>query len=203
MRVISTVLMAIGAIGIIVIAAMLMGLVLFSLDPPIKDQLVKTSVSSDAVKSFDQKVAAFKQKIESSIAAKEKNEVMITVTSEEINSKMIELLAQGDLPFKETLINFDNNLCKVYTLSNNPGINAKIGLIAQLMVTKGDVKIVVVDFQLGKLPLPQPIVKEVGNILDVLYKMQGITEDLHIDITSIAVSDGKLTLKATTKPPAK
>jgi len=61
-------------------------------------------------KSFDQKIDVFKQKIESSIAAKEKNEVTLTVTAEEINSKTIELLAQGDLPLKEALINFDNNL---------------------------------------------------------------------------------------------
>jgi hypothetical protein len=203
MKAISTLLIVIGVIGIIIIAAFFMGFILFSLDPPIKEQLAKAPVSADAVKSFDQKVTAFKQKIEASIAAKEKSEVVLTVTSEEINSKMIELLAQGELPLKETLINFDNDLCKVYTVFDNPGINAKIGLVAQLMVNKSNIKVVVVDFQLGKLPLPQSLVKSVGNILDVMFRMQGITEDLQIDITGITVGDGRLTIKGLTKPAAK
>jgi hypothetical protein len=63
MRVINTVLIVMGVIGIIVLAAIFTGFVLFSLDPPIKSQLSAAPVSADAVKSFDQKVNGFKQKI--------------------------------------------------------------------------------------------------------------------------------------------
>jgi hypothetical protein len=116
---------------------------------------------------------------------------------------MVELLAQGELPLKETLINLDNDQCKVYTVFNNPGMSAKIGLVAQLMVTKGNIKIVVTDFQLGRLPLSQSLVKSLGNIVDILLRMEGFTEDLQIDVTAVTISDGRLTIKGLTKPASK
>lgn len=200
MKAISTLLMVIGVIGIIIIAAVIMGFTLFSLDPPIKSQLAVTPISADAVKTFDQKIAAFKQKIEAAAAAKEKKEVSLAVTSEEINSKVVELLAQGELPFKEVKINFDDDLCKVYAVFNNPGINAKIGLKAQLVASKGNLKLVMVDFQLGRLPLPKSLVKSVGGILDIMFRMEGVTEDLPIDIIGITVNDERLTIKGMTRP---
>ena len=199
MKAISTILMVIGVIGIIIIAAILMGFILFSLDPPIKAQLTPTAVSADAVKSFDQKITAFKQKIEAASAAKEKKEVSVTITSEELNSKVVELLAQGELPLKEMKVNFDDDLCKVYAVLNNTGMNAKTGLVAKLLVNKGNLKIVVVDFQLGKLPLPKSMVQGVGNILDIMFRMEGMTEDLNIDITGITVSDERLIIKGITR----
>jgi hypothetical protein len=199
MKAITTLLMVIGVIGIIVLIAILLGVILFSLDPPIKSQLIPAQVSADAVDSFDQKVDALKQKIEAAKAANEKKEVTLTISADEINSKIVELLAQGELPMKELLINFDEDLCKVYAVYNNPGINAKTGLLAQLMVNKGNIKIVAVDFQLGKLPLPKSIVKSAGSVLDVVLRMEGITEDLSIDITSVTVGDGHLMIKGLTR----
>lgn len=199
MKAISTLLMVIGVIGIIIIAAVLMGFILFSLDPPIKSQLSVTPVSADALKSFDQKITAFKQKINAAVAAKERKEVSLTVTSEEFNSKIVELLAQGELPLKEAKINFDDDLCKVYAVFNNPGINAKTGLAAQLVASKSNLKIIVVDFQLGRLPLPKSMVKSVGNVLDVMFMMEGITEDLPLDITGVTVADERLTIKGMTR----
>jgi hypothetical protein len=199
MRAINTLLIVIGVIGIIVLMAAFTGFILFSLDPPIKTQLSTVPVSADALKSFDQKIASFKQKIEASNAAKEKKEIVLTITSEEINSKIVELVAQGELPLKETVINFDNDLCKVYTVFNNPGVSAKIGLVAQFMVNKGSVKIVTVDFQVGRLPLQQSFIKSVGSILDVMIRMEGSTDELQIDITGVTVADGRLTIRGMTR----
>jgi hypothetical protein len=203
MRAINTILIVFGVIGIIALLAIFMGFVLFSLDPPIKSQLSPVAVSADAVKSFDQKVAAFKQKINEGIAAKEKREVVLIITSEEINSKIIELLAHGELPLKETLINFDNDLCKIYTVFDNPGANAKIGLVAQIMANKGSIKIVAVDFQVGRLPLSQSLTKNVGSILDVLVRMEGSLDQLQIDFTGVTVSDGRISIRGATRAPAK
>jgi uncharacterized protein YpmS len=200
MKAVTTLLMVIGVIGIIVIFALLMGLILFSLDPPIKSQLTPAQVSADAVESFDQQIDAMKQKIEAAATANEKKEVTLTISEDEINSKVIELLAHGELPLKEMLINFDEDLCKVYAVYNKPAINAKMGLVAQLMVSKGNIKIVVVDFQLGKLPLPRSVVESVGSVLDVMLRMEGIADDLSIDITSITVEDEFLVIKGLTRP---
>lgn len=200
MKAITTLLMVIGAIGIIVIFAILMGVILFSLEPPIKSQLTQTQVSAEAMESFDQKVTALKKKVQTASVANEKREITFTISEDELNSKVVELLAQGELPMKEMTINFDDDLCKVYAVYNNPGIHAKTGLIAQLMVSKGNIKIIVVDFQLGKLPLPKSVVKNAGSILGVMLGIEDIAEDLSIDITSITVGEESLVLKGLTRP---
>jgi len=200
MKAISTILMIIGVIGIIVIAAILMGFILFSLDPPIKSQLTPASVSPEALKSFDQKITSFQQRVDAAAAAKEKKEVTLILTAEEVNSKMTELIARNELPMKEgAIINFDNDLCKIYAPFNSTIMNAKTGLIAQLSVNKGNLKIVVADFQLGKLPLPKPLIERIGNILDIIFRMEGTVDDLKIDITGVTVSDDRLTIKGITK----
>jgi uncharacterized protein YpmS len=200
MKAVTTLLMVIGVIGIIVILALLMGLVLFSLDPPIKSQLRPAQVSADAVESFDQQIDVLKQKIEAAATANEKKEVTLNISEDEINSKVIDLLAHGELPVKEMLINFDEDLCKVYAVYNKPTINAKMGLVAQLVVNKGNIKIVVVDFQLGKLPLPRSVVENVGSVLDVMLRMEGIGDDLSIDITSVTVENEFLVIRGLTRP---
>lgn len=113
---------------------------------------------------------------------------------------MTELIARNELPMKEgAIINFDNDLCKIYAPFNSTIMNAKIGLIAQLSVNKGNLKIVVADFQLGKLPLPKPLVERIGNILDIIFRMEGMVDDLDIDITGVTISDDRLTIKGITR----
>jgi hypothetical protein len=43
------------------------------------------------------------------------------------------------------------------------------------------------------------MVQGVGNILDIMFRMEGMTEDLNIDITGITVSDERLIIKGITR----
>ena len=123
----------------------------------------------------------------------------LTITDEEINSKIVEQLAQGELPVKQLMINFNEDICRVYAVLNNPGIKAKVGLVTQLTVQNKDIKLVVADLQVGRLPLTKPMVKQLGSIADILFKMEGLTSDLPVDITSISIEDELLTLKGVTR----
>jgi len=192
--------MALGVIAIIAILGLVMSIVLFSLDPPIKNELTTVAVSAEALKSFEQKIDSFTKQAETAAEAKEKKQLTLSITNEEINSKIVEQLAEGELPLKQMAINFNEDVCKIYAVFNNPGIKAKVGLITQLTVQKNNIKLVVNDFQLGRLPLTKSVIKEMGNIADILVRLEGFTEDLPVDITSIAVEDELLVLRVVTIP---
>jgi hypothetical protein len=69
-----------------------------------------------------------------------------------------------------------------------------------LTVQKNDIQLVVTDFQLGRLPLTKSMIKQLGNVADILLKMEGFTEELPIDITSISIEDELFVLKGVTVP---
>ena len=199
MRLITTILMAIGVIGILVFIGLVTGYFLYSLTPAIEDHMSLVPVTYDSVKSFDQKIDTFKEDIEASVAAGEKRKTTLTISEEEINSKMIELLAEEKLPLKEILINFKEDFCWVYAVLDNPGVDAKIGIIAQIEIVNDDIKVTVADFHLGKLPLPKSADDRVGNLLGIMAKMQGPTEDLPLELTGIEIGDGKFIIEGMTK----
>ena len=199
MRVVKIILMSIGAIGIIFFIFLIVGLFLYSLTPSIKKQMTQLPVSYDAVQSLDDKVDTFEAEIKEAVAAKEKSEIALIISEEEANSKIIELLAEGKLPFKELLINFGEDLCLVYAVLDNPGIAAKVGVVAQLEIIESDIKVVVIDFDLGRLPLPKSVNDWFGRLLDMLVKTEGPAEDLPLEVTGIEFTDKQLIIEGLTK----
>jgi hypothetical protein len=199
MKILTTSLMIIGAISILFAAFLGAGLILYSLTPPIKAKMVATPVTADASKNFDKKIDAFIKDIETSAATGKEKEVTLTISEQEINSKIISVLAEGKLPFKEMLINFNEDVCWVYGAFDNNGIAAKLGLVTRVRITEGKLKILPVDFQLGSLPLPVSVNENIGSLLDIIIKMQGLGEGLPIKMTDIKMGSGQFTLKGMTK----
>ena len=114
MRALTTVLMIIGAIAIIIFLFLVMGYFLFSLSPAIKSEMRISPVTYDAVQSFDNKVDSFKTEIEDAVAIENRKEVLMEITEEEMNSKIVELLAEGELPCRDLLVNFEDDYCWIY-----------------------------------------------------------------------------------------
>lgn len=197
MRVITGLIMAIGIIGILVAGALLIGFYLYSLSPPIQSNMVPTGQSSDAVKSFDKKISSAKDEINAAVSAGQKKEVMLTITDKEVNSKLIELRAKGELPVLEALINFGDGQFIAYAVLDVPGINAKTAVIGQIEIVDGSPKIVVTDFNLGKLPLSESADKRAEQLLNVVLRLQ--LSDVPLEMTSIQIKDHQLTVTGTTK----
>src|SRR4030065_387314 len=97
MRLIRGLIMVIGVIGILVTAALLIGYYLYSLSPPIQSKMVPILPSSDAAQSFDQKINSAKDEIDAAANAGQTKEITLTITDKEVNSKLIELRAKGEL----------------------------------------------------------------------------------------------------------
>ena len=199
MRIVTTILMVIGGIGILFGIAIVMGVLLYSLSPSIKSQMAEVIVSADAVESFDEKIDTFKKDVKTAVAAQEAREFQLSISEEELNSKIIAMLAEGELPMKELSINFIDDYTWVYMNTNNPGIDAKMGILAQLNIFEGDVEVTVVEFQLGRLPLPHSVDEWASNILTIVINMQNPSDELRLELTDVAIEDGEITFKGATE----
>ncbi len=197
MRAIKGIIMVIGVIGILVAATLLIGYYLYSLSPPIQAKMVQILPSPEAAQSFDQKISSAKAEIEAAADTGQAKQLTLTITDREINSKMIELRAKGELPVREALINFGDGNFLAYAVIDTPGINAKTAMIGQVEIMNGSPKIVLGDFNLGKLPLPESAEQRVEQLLNIMVDLQ--LSDVPLEITDVQFSNGELTVTGTTK----
>jgi hypothetical protein len=195
MRLIKGLIMVIGVIGIIVAFALLLGYYLYSLSPQIQARLIPVSVSAEAVQSFDQKIDELENQIEAAVDAGQNKEVSLIITESEVNSKFVQMLAEGELPMlKRILINFGDGYFLIYAVVDAPGIDAKTGLMGQVEVIEGEPKIVIDEFNLGKLPIPKSVDKRVEQLLNIIVSLQ--LPEVSLDITSVEIKDQQMTVNA-------
>jgi len=177
-------------------------MVLYSLTPSLKDQMAQTAVSADAVKNCNKKIDTFKLDAEKAALAKETKELTLTLTVEEINSKLIEILAEGELPIKEAFVNFTDDRIWVYAEITAVPVPAKIVMIGDAAIVKDKIHTNVDVFKLGRLPLPSSTIEQVNSLSNIIVKMELPFDYLPIKITSIGVSNNSLILKVLTIPKA-
>ena len=198
MRLIKGLIMVIGVIGIIVIFALLIGYYLYSLSPSIQERLIPVAVSADAAQSFDQKLDTLENQIKAAVASGESKQVNLTITESEINSKLVQMLAEGELsPLKRVLINLGDGYFLAYAMVDTPGIDAKIGSMGQVEIIEGKPKVVIDEFNLGKLPLPESIDRRAEQLLNIIVSLQ--LPEISPNITSVEIKNHELTVTGTTK----
>ncbi len=198
MKAVRITLMAIGVLGIVIVIAAITSVFLYTLTPSIKNDIAVMPVTYDAVQNYDQKIATFKQQVRDATVAREEKRITIVVTEEEVNSKLVEMLAEGALPAKEVLINFEDDFCVVYASLINPGIDAKVAGVAQMEVNDGDLRIHLTEFQLGKLPTPKSLDSGVNELVNVVAKLQEPFKELPVEMSDVEIDDGKFTLEVVT-----
>ena len=198
MRLFKGLFMVMGIIGVLVIIVLVIGYFLFSLTPSIKAKIRPVILTAEAAQNLDKKFDALETEIEDAVNRKQTTTVSLTITDEEVNSKFVEILAEGELPLKEILINFNEGYIIAYAAFDNPGVDAKTGVIARIEALKGAPEVTVEDFELGKLPLTQNVKNAAGNLLNILVKMEMPTSSLPLEITKITISKGKLSTEGAT-----
>jgi hypothetical protein len=199
-RVISNLLMAIGVIAIIIFALFFVGYILFISTPDIKADIGEIPVTADAAASYADKYTAFETDVEEASIDRVKKEVTITLTEEEVNSKIIELMAEGKFPFKEMLISFKPDQCWLYFVTDTPAANARIGMILRPHIQNAGIKVELLDFRVGKLPLPKSIDETASDIVNVLVNMENPANNMPLQLTSIAIGDKTFTIEGMTVP---
>jgi hypothetical protein len=198
MRLIKGIIMAIGVIGILVILALITGFYLYSLSPSILGRAVPVTVTADAAQSFDDKLESADTQIKSAIEAREKREVSLVITENEANSKLAQMLAESQLPLKRgSLINFGDGYFLIYAVLDAPIMDAKTGTIGRIEIVDGKPKVVIDEFNLGKLPLPKSAKARVEQLANIIASLQ--LADVPLDITSVQLKDRQLTITGTTQ----
>jgi len=198
MRLIKGLIMVIGIIGVMVIVALVIGYYLYSLSPRIQARLIPVAVSADAVQSFDQELDELEGQIQAAVGAGENREVSLIITENEINSKLVQMLAEGELPLlKRILINFGDGYFLTYAVVDTPGIDAKTGLMGRVEIIEGEPEIVIDEFNLGKLPLPKSVDKRVEQLVNIIVTLQ--LPEVSLDITSAEIKNHQLTVTGITK----
>jgi hypothetical protein len=198
MRLIKGLIMAIGIIGVLVIIALIIGYYLYSLSPRIQEKVIPVAVSADAAQSFDQKLDALEGQIKAAVDAGEKKQVSLVITEKEINSKLVQMLAEGELPsLKRILINFGDGYFLTYAVVDTPGIDAKTGSMGRVEIIEGEPKVVIDEFNLGKLPLPKSANRRVEQLLNIMVNLQ--LPEVSLDITGVEIKNHQLTVTGTTK----
>jgi uncharacterized protein YpmS len=191
--------MAIGVIAILVFAFILIGYVLFISTPDIKAEIGAVPVSAAAAESFSDKYTNFETEIEEAVDNKVKKEVTVTFTAEEVNSKIVELTAEGKFPFKEMLISFRPDACWLYFETDALVSNAKIGMIVKPYIENGNVKVEMLDFHVGKLPLPKSIDQSASEFVNVIVNMESPANNLPVIFTSVVTGDQTFTITGMTR----
>jgi len=198
MRLIKGLIMVIGVIGAMVIVALIIGYYLYSLSPRIQEKVIPVAVSADAAQSFDQKLDALESQIKATVDAGENKQVSLVITESEINSKLVQMLAEGELSLlKRVSINFCDGYFLTYAVVNTPGIDAKTGSMGRVEIIEGEPKVVIDEFNLGKLPLPKSVNRRVEQLLNIMVNLQ--LPDVSLDITGVEIKNHQLTVIGTTK----
>jgi hypothetical protein len=182
MRLIKGLIMGVGVIGILVIIFLITGFYLYSLSPSILARAVPVAVTADAAQSFDKKLDTADSQIKAAVEARQKKEVTLTITESEANSKLVQMLAEGQLPLSRVLVNFGDGHFLTYAVVDAPIMDAKTGID---------------EFNLGKLPLPQSVKVRAEQVANILLSLQ--IADVPLDITSVQIADHQLTIIGTTR----
>lgn len=186
--------------GIVVLLLVMLGVsyCLLSLSPPLKAEMTPVLMTAEAVQRFDQKVETFVAEIEAAVAEGQEKQVSLVISEEEANSKLVDILAEGDMPLENVLINFLEGEFLACGIADIPGIDVQVAVRGRVEMMENGPKVVTEDVNLGRLPLSQGMRNGIINsLLDFWVEPDEIEtglSDLPWQITDIQITDGQLAI---------
>jgi hypothetical protein len=199
MKILQGFLIFMGVLAVLAIFALIFGYVLALLTPDTRASMRPVVLSSEAVDSLNNKLNEVKKETAAAEGSKTAKDVVLVITEEEVNSTIVMALAEGTLPAKEMLVNFNDGYLMTYASWNFPGLPVKTGIIGTLDVEKGEPKFVIRDFYLGKLPVPDSVDGGVQEWINILFKLNAPMGELNVDLKEVTISEGQVKLVGTTK----
>ena len=189
---------AIGVVTILAIIALFVGYYFVSLTPPIREQMTPVTLSAEAAQSLSRKTEAFQLEIDAAVREGKERQATLVITEEEVNSRLVELLAEDNTPVKEIMINFRKGALLRYWVFDTPVFKAKIAARTKLEAAGSKTKMTMEETNLGKLPLTPWLNQRAGDIMawtgEVLTGIITVPGDLPLQITTINIEDGQITV---------
>ena len=199
MKILQGFLIFMGVLTVLAIVALVIGYVMVLLTPDARAGMRAVALSSEAVDSLNKKLSDIKKETAAAEGSKTAKQVRLVITEEEVNSTIVMALAEGTMPAKEMLVNFNDGYLLTYTAWSFPGLPVKTGLIGTLDVDKAKPKFVIRDFYLGKLPVPDSVDMGVQEWVNILFQLNAPMEEMNFDLKEVTISEGQLILSGTTK----
>ncbi len=181
-----------GALAVLAIIALIAGYVLAILTPDIRSNIRPVVLSSEAVDSFNKKIGDFRTSIRTASNDGTAKDISISLTEEEVNSMIVMYLAEGTIPAKEILVNFNDGFMVIYSAWSFPGFPVKTGVIGSFDVENKKPKFILSNFFLGKLPLPSGVNSSMQDIINIIMHLNLPTGDIRVNYKEITITEGLL-----------
>lgn len=186
--------------SIVVLVLIVVGVIwlLMSRTSSIAAQVTPVASSPEAAQRLDAKWQDFRSTV-SQVGAG--TEVSVTITQEEMNSKINEELKSVTLPAGLAVENLNVNLTdgKILISANvNYSVfSGKAGMEATVETVDGQTSIVVKDVDMGALPIPQSLKDQLAGLIPE----NGIINisDLPFDISSVKIVNGQMVVDGYTQ----
>ncbi len=199
MRILQGFLIFMGVLAVLALVALVFGYVLALLAPDTRANMRPVVLSSEAVDSLNKKISDVKKITSAAQDAKISKDVQMVITEEELNSTIVMALAEGTIPAKEMLVNFNDGYIMTYTNWNFPGFPVKTGFIGTIEADKGKPVFAIHEFSLGKLPVPDSIDRAVQDWINILFQLNAPMEELGFELKEVTISEGQIKLAGVTK----
>lgn len=189
---------ALGSLVALVVIVAVAAWIMVSLPSGIGSRVTDVESSTAAAASLDAKWNDFASTVAASPPG---TAVSVTLTQEELNSKINEELKTLELPDGLTVNDINVNVVdgelllsadvKYSVLSGSAGLAAKVEIV------NGSPEIVVTDVDMGKLPIPQTLKDQLKNLIpdEGLIQASGSS----FDTSSVQLVNGQLVISGVTK----
>ena len=198
MKILKGFLIVMGTLAVLAILALIFGYVLALLTPDIRSNMRNVVLSSESVDSLNQKLNDLKTNCVTAGSSNTKSNINLVMTEEEVNSALVMALAEGTLPAKEVLVNFNDGYMLIYNAWSFPFLPIKTVIMGSMEVDNGQPTFLIKDFFLGKLPVPDSVDMGVQQLANILIRLNAPLQELKIDLKDITISDGQIQITGTT-----
>ncbi|MCD6358638.1 MAG: hypothetical protein J7L90_01605 [Dehalococcoidia bacterium] len=187
-----------ATIVVLVLIAAAVGYHFITQPSDIAQEVSLVTVSDEAVRSLDDKVNEFAERM---AEAPDGERMALVLTDDEITSKLVEELSSADvelpLDMENPLISFVDDKIFASAEVEISGFRTTLGIEARVEVQGDKLKVVIDEVNLGSLPLPGVVIDKIKeNIIpedELLLDLDDI--DIPIDISNVRVEDGQLLLE--------
>ncbi|MGA2159545.1 MAG: hypothetical protein WB588_03750 [Dehalococcoidia bacterium] len=198
MKILQGFLIVMGALAVLAILAVIFSYVLALLTPDIRSNMREVIPSSEAVDSLNQKLDDLKTTCVTASSSDTKKDISLVLTEEEVNSALVMAMAEGTLPAKKVLVNFNDGYMLIYNTWSFPGLPIQTVIMGSLEVDNGKPTFLIKDFSLGKLPVPDSVDQGVQEIANILIRLNVPLQELKINLQDITISDGQIKITGVT-----
>ena len=190
-------LMVIGAATVVGIIILGIGIYILTRPSGIASEMDSVPVSEEAAESFDAKFSEFETLLDNAMSGES---VSLSLTEEEVASKLDELIKDTDMPIevKDTCVNFRDGAMWISGVVD-AGVSVSSGIKVAIDIDEeGKPQLEIEDVDIGGgVPVPGSLEEQITNLIPTDDVLTEDIDELPVMLESVAMEDGGLTFTGT------